>query len=300
MVLSTAQLRKVYAPNCASIDRHMEVAYSGLDACFKAFAYAPRQKDTGSANCRKITGGTGWSLHAFFDNGKFVFWNGVTVTMALACDTNWQTNPYGPRLITDRPRAMIDAILRIRTNNGKQVWAWGGYYSGNKDAMHDEIVCAPEDLATGLDPATLPGGSVTPTPTVPNVPNEEDEEVTTVMWMAAPDGSKHAYAVSGVMGKYLSTHEAINLLKFLGAKEVTEVQQVWQDSIALLDGPAINCFGKRIEDWGNYLFPAIAAVGAKVGLPVDVTALAKAIGPLIKAGATKEEIAKAVVAEIAS
>ena len=68
----------------------------------------------------------------------------------IALDINWTTNPYGRVLRTDMPRAMVDDILAIRTNNGKQVWTWGGDWSGNKDAMHYQIACSPADLATGI------------------------------------------------------------------------------------------------------------------------------------------------------
>jgi hypothetical protein len=49
------------------------------------------------------------------------------------------------------PRVMVTNILRIRTNDGAQVWGWGGNYRTVKDAMHFEIVCTPEELATGID-----------------------------------------------------------------------------------------------------------------------------------------------------
>jgi hypothetical protein len=70
---------------------------------------------------------------------------------------------------------MIDAVYRVRTNNGKQVWAWGGYYRGNKDAMHFEIVCSPADLATGIAAHTLPGGPApAPDPADPIIIDPED------------------------------------------------------------------------------------------------------------------------------
>lgn len=101
-----------------------------------------------TGNCRKITGGTGYSLHAY----------------GIALDICWNTNPYGPVLKTDMPPAMVDEILAIRTNNGQQVWGWGGNYRGNKDAMHFEIVCTPGDIRTGIGGG--PGVS-TPIPAPP-------------------------------------------------------------------------------------------------------------------------------------
>lgn len=109
-------------------------AVAALDARLRAHNYRTRKADTGAYNCRKITGGSGYSLHAY----------------GIALDINWQSNPYGPTLVTDMPAAMVADIKAIRTRNGKQVWRWGGDYAGNKDAMHFEIVCSPADLATGI------------------------------------------------------------------------------------------------------------------------------------------------------
>lgn len=164
MILTTSQLRNAWDPPC--IGPHPTVALNGrgkvsvrpsiieavkaLDACLVAHHYVTRAADTGAYVCRKITGGTGKSLHAY----------------GIALDINWSTNPYGPRLHTDMPPAMVAAIKAIRTMKGRQVWGWGGDYRGNKDAMHYEVVCTPQDLAAGIDPATLPGRK----PVVPVAP----------------------------------------------------------------------------------------------------------------------------------
>jgi hypothetical protein len=162
MTLTTSQLRAAYGPHCSeNVRAGAKEAYGALNAAFKAHNYRVRTADTGARSCRRITGGSGYSLHAFFIAGSITFWTGVRIGMAVACDVNWQANPYGPRLATDMPRAMIDDIYKIRTRNGKRVWGWGGYYTRNKDAMHFEIVCSPADLATGIDPRTLPGGAST-------------------------------------------------------------------------------------------------------------------------------------------
>ena len=93
-----------------------------------------------TGNCRAITGGRAYSLHAY----------------GIAIDINWQSNPYGPVLVTDMDPAMVAAILSIRTNGGAQVWRWGGSYRGNKDGMHFEVVCTPAELATGIRGLTDP------------------------------------------------------------------------------------------------------------------------------------------------
>lgn len=172
MTLSTSALRNAWAPACtgpfALVELHGEGrisirantvdAWKALDACLVAHDYKTRRADTGAYNCRRITGGTGYSLHAY----------------GIAADLNWQSNPYGPRLVTDMPRPMVDAILRIRTRNGQQVFRWGGDYRTNKDAMHFEIVCDQRDLGTGIDPTTVPGAAKPePTPEPP-----KDDEMT--------------------------------------------------------------------------------------------------------------------------
>lgn len=157
MVLSTSQMRAEYAPHCKeqSIPGAQQ-AWDALAEWVRFYAYVLRAADTGSRNCRPITGGTDWSLHAYFIACTILLWNlNKRIAGGLAVDLNWQTNPYGPRLVTDMPRPMVDSICAIRTNNGKQVFRWGGYYTGNKDAMHYELVCTRADLATGINPATL-------------------------------------------------------------------------------------------------------------------------------------------------
>lgn len=158
-MLTTTQLRAAWGPACrlhrpqtvelygggrVHVDGRVVPAVQALDDILRAHRYTTRRRDTGAYNCRKITGGSGYSLHAY----------------GIAVDINWTTNPYGKRLVTDMPSAMVAEIKAIRTNNGKRVWGWGGDYRTNKDAMHYEIVCSPADLATGIagtEPATTTG-----------------------------------------------------------------------------------------------------------------------------------------------
>lgn len=156
MTLTTSALRREWAPACTPKGPVFLDAYQALDTVFRHHGYRPTGPDCGAYNCRRITGGTGYSLHSYGPGDRFTFWTGVTVSTALAVDINWQDNPYGPVLRTDMPRSMVDDVLRIRTRNGQQVWRWGGDYTSNKDAMHFEIVCGPRDLGTGIDATTLP------------------------------------------------------------------------------------------------------------------------------------------------
>jgi hypothetical protein len=104
-------------------------------------------KETGAYNCRPITGGERYSLHAY----------GISV------DINAYTNPYRTdRLVTDMPIAMIRGICRIRTKGGARVWRWGGDFDGDPerpdsvyDAMHFELQATPEELAAGIDWRTV-------------------------------------------------------------------------------------------------------------------------------------------------
>jgi hypothetical protein len=149
MSTSTQQIREWWSPPCTgalakvslfggavvSVRPAIVPAVRALSAVFEQWQYACTAPDCGAYNCRKITGGTRPSLHSY----------------AIAIDINWQDNPYGPVLKTDMPKGMIDDVIAIRTTSGQQVWRWGGTYSGNKDAMHFEIVCSPADLATGIE-----------------------------------------------------------------------------------------------------------------------------------------------------
>jgi len=169
---TTQQIRNWWAPACrgpftkvalfgegtVSVDGRIVRAVQALNACLQAHGYSTRKADTGAYNCRKITGGSGYSLHAY----------------GIAIDINWQSNPYGKTLKTDMPGAMVAAIKAIRTMNGKQVWGWGGDYSGNKDAMHFEVVCSPADIVTGINPASVPGSAPLPPPPPAQPTGERD------------------------------------------------------------------------------------------------------------------------------
>lgn len=155
---STTELRKLWAPACDFSKRTLTLhtgatlaglneigfeAFQALDAVMRSFRYSPRSNspsawETGAYNCRKITNGSGYSLHAY----------------GIAVDINARTNPYGPRLVTDMPFAMVAAVKAIRTKKGIPVFRWGGDYRTNKDAMHYELVVSPEEMRAGIDWST--------------------------------------------------------------------------------------------------------------------------------------------------
>jgi hypothetical protein len=155
-MLTTSQLRHAWSPPCddsllavvelvqgvrVQVRADTASAVKALGRVLEAHGYVVRAGDTGGYNCRQITAGSGHSLHAF----------------GIALDINWNTNPFRADnvLVTDMPKVMVSNILRIRTIEGLPVWGWGGNYRTVKDAMHYEIVCAPADLATGIDWATV-------------------------------------------------------------------------------------------------------------------------------------------------
>ena len=149
---STAELRRLWAPACTppfarmalhgsgvvTVDVLIVDALKALNRVLVDWDYRTRRADTGAYNCRQITGGTNYSLHAY----------------GIAVDLNWSTNPYGRTLVTDMAIGMIEAIEGIRTAGGVQVWRWGGRYSNNKDAMHFEVVASPAELARGIQSQT--------------------------------------------------------------------------------------------------------------------------------------------------
>jgi len=193
---STSQLRQLWAPACnaancvtiplygegrVTVDRRTVEAVRALNACLERHRYATRRNDTGAYNCRKITGGTGYSLHAY----------------GIALDLNWQSNPYGPNLVTDMPPAMVADIKAIRTNGGALVWRWGGDYSRNKDAMHYEVACSPAALATGIAGSVAPKPpTVKPPKPKPKPPPDEDDDDMPKLFCAKPEdepGAIYAY-----------------------------------------------------------------------------------------------------------
>lgn len=155
---TTTQLRAEWHPPCritpviigfhgsgrAQVRQECAEAFRALNAVLVKHDYRTRRADTGGYNCRTITGGSGHSPHSY----------------GVAVDINWQTNPYGKRLVTDMPQAMVNDILAITTNNGVPVFRWGGHYSTNKDAMHFEVMCQRRDLASGIRAAAPPAPSV--------------------------------------------------------------------------------------------------------------------------------------------
>ena len=89
--------------------------------------------NTSAFNCRRVTGGTGWSEHAY----------------GTAIDIDPVQNPYvttGGTVLPERGRPWADRDLRVpgmihrkgivRTTFLALGWGWGGDWSGTKDYQH--------------------------------------------------------------------------------------------------------------------------------------------------------------------
>jgi len=161
MARTTQQKRDLWGPPCrgvtervalygsavVAVDPRIVEATRALNDVLARWGYKTRRADTGAYNCRKITGGKGYSLHAY----------------GIAVDINWNTNPYSTTK-TDMPSGMVDEIEAIRTTAGLPVWEWGGDWR-TPDTMHYEIAASPAELAAGIartDPAKPGALIVTP------------------------------------------------------------------------------------------------------------------------------------------
>lgn len=148
----------------AEVDRDARPAFIACGRVFLAFGYPVRR--IGGYNCRPNT-----SDPSVKSNHSW----------GTAWDVNDDTNPYNrSRLITDMPRAMIDAVAAVRTVEGVQVMRSGYDWDDNAetnsppyDAMHFEIVATREEIRAGIRndvvllPANYPGASIVHTfPTI--------------------------------------------------------------------------------------------------------------------------------------
>lgn len=166
MALSSNSLRNYWSPRCrgpwATITLHgggqVQVrpgtieAVKAMNSVLQRTNYRVYRNQTGAQNCRWSKGKSGgWSLHAY----------------GIALDLNWLWNPFGGSR-HHIPTHVAHAITSIRTNNGRQVWTWGGDWSGTRDWMHFQIACTPGDLATGINWSTVSGAA--PAPPKPPTP----------------------------------------------------------------------------------------------------------------------------------
>ena len=259
---TTSDLRRWWAPACSGPWRRLSLygtgvitvraqcadAFMAIDAIMRKWNYRTERHHTGAYNCRKITGGSGYSLHAY----------------GIAADYNWQRNPYSSRLITDMPPGMVAEIEALRTNTGKVVFRWGGRYRNNKDAMHYEIFCAPQDLASGIRNGTTPA----PPPTSPT--SEEDDMLKLVKGSGPAIYSTDFVTKTHLSGPALQAIQYVNAIAGGDAK----VNTVPQD---LLDSLPTNI------DVGAAVQLIVGAINAKIdGLNVTATLDTAAVTAAVK------------------
>ena len=125
-------------------------AWRALEAALMANGYGTASivstyypRPIGGYTCDMDNGGYGCSLHGY---------------SGCAMDIDPALNPYirGTRWDFSRckfTKKQVDAVLAIRTNSGAQVFRWGGDFG---DYMHWQMNCRPEDIKTGINPATVP------------------------------------------------------------------------------------------------------------------------------------------------
>jgi hypothetical protein len=155
---STSQLRALWGPVCnvrtstvalfgtgqVTVDYRIVPAVYALNRCLIRHGYRTIYAQTGAYVCRRRrlpSGGfaSDYSLHAY----------------AIALDLNWQQNGFGRSASHNIPAALVADIEAIRTNNGAQVWYWGGHFS-TPDYMHFQVCASPAELANGIASAPAP------------------------------------------------------------------------------------------------------------------------------------------------
>ena len=105
-----------------------------LSTVLSHYGYKSKQS-VFAQNCRPITGGSGYSLHAY----------------GIATDIDPGLNPYlSTRTFswnrTAFTKEQVDAVYRIKTTTGNRLFLWGGYWNTIKDYMHWEIDVPPNDV----------------------------------------------------------------------------------------------------------------------------------------------------------
>lgn len=112
-LLNTAQLREAWTPPCTgpwvrvplngagivTVRPAILDAVRALDAVLRHWSYTTRREDTGAFACRRITGGTGYSLHAY----------------GIALDINWNC------LSGDTPVVTFDGSITLGEAVGRKI-----------------------------------------------------------------------------------------------------------------------------------------------------------------------------------
>lgn len=118
-------------------------AWIALSTVLTHYGYQSKQS-VYNFNCRPITGGSGYSLHAY----------------GIATDIDPALNPYLRTSFfswnkTAFTKEQIDAVYRIKSVTGKRLFMWGGYWNTIKDYMHFELDVPTTDMV--VDWSTVDG-----------------------------------------------------------------------------------------------------------------------------------------------
>lgn len=120
-------LDRLYAAGFPIRRMHPIERYGGSDnASIKA-------DNTSAFNCRKVTGGSGWSEHAY---GRAIDLNPIENPYVTRAGTtsHARSRPY-LRRSNVRPGMLTEGSIGVRTF-AAQGWRWGGQWTGIKDYQH--------------------------------------------------------------------------------------------------------------------------------------------------------------------
>lgn len=168
MALSTSAMRREYSAflcnkNDAAtiiflgrtpvrvIGLHVE-AWSAAEAVLLAHGYG-QASNVGSYNCRKISGSTRYSLHAY------------RCAIDVDAPQNWlqgrgSTMDWSRAKLT---KEQVRQVEKIRLNNGEQAFR-NGYVFRNPDPMHFQISASRAAFVSGVNWATVDGKAPPPPP----------------------------------------------------------------------------------------------------------------------------------------
>ncbi len=117
-------------------------AFAALEAALQDTGYQPTSR--WAYNCRKISGTTRYSLHAY----------------GIAIDIDPAENPYVSGGLdwskTKFTPEQIAAVEAIETTQDVKVWTWGGQWVTKQDYMHFQINTTPAQLLAGIKETTMP------------------------------------------------------------------------------------------------------------------------------------------------
>lgn len=262
-MLSQSQIAAYWGPPCSgsratvslygtgkvTVRTAIVEATKAMNQCLVSWNYKTIYSQTGAYVCRKKVTGTGWSNHSY----------------ATAIDINWLQNPYGGSKHSI-PTDLASAICRIRTNNGAQVWNWGGFWDGTRDWMHFEIICKPSDVATGINWNTVAGAKpIAPTPVDPValrrwVAGDLYNRIQTVPTMWLNNAPHPLYVVTLRQALNLVLNENLPVDGIYDADQDWQVQRFQKNVNSLIRGAITENLGTFGPQTKMYLAAALANI----------------------------------------